>query len=158
MYSTLWVYRTSVRNVTGFTPFQLVYGLEAILPIQCEISSLKLSIDLLPDTSKEEACLLNLIHLEETRREAQLANEAHKRHIKVQYNKNVQPRIFSEGNLVLLYDQESDVIGTGKFEPLWHGPYIVKIVLAKGAYDLVDCNGIPLAQPRNGLYLKFYYA
>ena len=88
LYSTLWAYRTSVRNATGFTPFQLVYGLEAILPIQCEISSLKLTIDLLPDTSEEEARLLNLIHLDETRREAQLAKETHMRRIKVQYDKN----------------------------------------------------------------------
>ena len=86
-----------MRNATGFTPFQLVCGLEAILPIQCEISSLKLAIDLLPDTSEEEeeAHLLNLIHLDETRREAQLANEMHKRCIKVQYEKNGQPRIYS---------------------------------------------------------------
>ena len=46
-------------------------------------------------------------------------------------------------NLVLIYDQEADVIGTGKFEPLWHDPYIVKRVLAKGAYELVDYDGIP---------------
>ena len=145
LYSTLWAYRTSVRNATGLTPFQLVYGLEAILPIQCEISSLKLAIDLLPDTSEEEAHLLNLIHHDETRHEAQLANEAHKRRIKEQYNKNFQPCIYSEGDLVIIHDQEADVIGTGKFEPLWHGPYIFKIVLAKGAYELVDYNGIPLA-------------
>ena len=79
LYSALWAYRTSVRNATGFTPFQLVYGLEEILPIQCEISSLKLAIDLLPDTSEEEACFLELIHLDETRRDAALANEAHKK-------------------------------------------------------------------------------
>ena len=91
-------------------------------------------------------------------RQAQLANEVHKRRIKVQYDKNFQPRIFSEGDLVLLYDQEADVIGTGKFEPLWHSPYIFKRFLAKVAYELVDYDGIPLAQPRNGLYLKRYYA
>ena len=33
LYSSLWAYRTSVRNTTGFTPFQLVYGLESIFPI-----------------------------------------------------------------------------------------------------------------------------
>ena len=112
LYSVLWAYLTLVRNVTGFTPFQLVYGLEAILPIQCEISSLKLTVDLLPNTSEEEAHLLNLIHLDETRVEAQLANEAHKRRIKAQYDKNVQCRIYSEGDLFLLYDQEADLIGT----------------------------------------------
>ena len=138
----MWAYRTSVRNATRFIPFELVYFLEAILPIQCEISSF--TIDLLPDTSKEEVHLLNLIHIDEMRREAQLANEAHKRCIKVQYDKNAQPRIFLEGDVVLLYDQEADVIGTGKFEPLWHGPYIVKRVLAKGAYELVDYDGILL--------------
>ena len=74
----------------------------------------------------------------------------------MQYDKNVQPRIFSEGDLVLLYDQEADVIGTGIFEPLWHGPYIFKRVIAKGAYELVDYDGIPLEQPQNGLYLKRY--
>ena len=50
--------------------------------------------------------------------------------------------------MVLLYDQEADKLGSGKFEPLWHGLYIVKRVLAKGAYELVDYDGIPLAQPR----------
>ena len=147
LYSALWAYQNSMRKATVFTPFQLVYGMDAILPMQCEIPSLKLAIDLLPDTSEEEAHLLNLIHLYEMCREAQLANEAHKRCIKVQYDKNVQPRIFSEGDLVLLYDQEANVISTGKFEPLWHGPYIVKRVLAKGAYELVDYDGILLAQP-----------
>ena len=83
LYSDLWAYRISLINATRFTPFQLVYSQEDILPIQCEISLLKLAIDLLPDTSEEEARLLNLIHLDETRHEAQLANEAHKRRIKV---------------------------------------------------------------------------
>ena len=111
LYSALWAYRTSVRNATGFTPFQLVYRMESILPVQCEISSLKLTVDLLPNTSEEEVCLLNLIHLDEMIFEAQLANEVQKRHIKVQYDKNVQPHIYSEGDLVLPYDQEANVIG-----------------------------------------------
>jgi hypothetical protein len=36
--------------------------------------------------------------------------------------------------------------------------YIVRRVLEKGAYDLVDYDSIPLSEPRNGLYLKKYYA
>ena len=82
LYSALWAYRTSVRNAIGFTPFQLVYGLEAILQIQCEIPSLKFAISLLPDTSEEKAHLLNLIHLHEMRREDQFSNEVHKKRIK----------------------------------------------------------------------------
>jgi len=158
LYSALWAYRTSVKNATGFTPFQLVYVLEAILRVQCEISSLKLAIDLLPVTLEEEAHFLELIQLDETHRDAALANEAHKKRFKAQFDKNVKLRVFSEGDLVLLYDQEFDKLGAGKFKSLWMGPYIVKRVLAKGAYELMDYDGIPLAQPRDGLYLKCYYA
>jgi hypothetical protein len=63
-----------------------------------------------------------------------------------------------EGDLVLVYDQAHDKLGTRKLEPMWHGPYIVKRVLHKGAYELVDHDGISLGEPRNGLYLKKYYA
>ena len=34
LFSALWAYRTSVKISTGFNPFQLVYGLEAVLPIE----------------------------------------------------------------------------------------------------------------------------
>ena len=60
--------------------------------------------------------------------------------------------------MVLLYDQEAIVVGRGKFEPLWHARYIFKRFLAMAAYESVDYDGIPLAQPRIGLYLKRYYA
>ena len=78
--------------------------------------------------------------------------------MKVQYDRIVQPRSFIEGDLVLTYDQKHDKPREGKFESMWHGPYIVSRVLEKGAYELVDYNGIPLGEPRNGLYLKRYYA
>ena len=60
--------------------------------------------------------------------------------------------------MVFLYDQEADKLGTRKFEPLWTGPYIVKHVLEKCTYELVDYDGIPLLHPRNELYLKCYYS
>jgi hypothetical protein len=53
-FSALWAYRTSTKTATDFTPFQLVYLLEVVLPIECEIPSLKLAVELLLDTSPEE--------------------------------------------------------------------------------------------------------
>ena len=35
---------------------------------------------------------------------------------------------------------------------------MVKRVLEKGTYELVEYEGMALAEPRNGLYLKKYYA
>ena len=49
-------------------------------------------------------------------------------------------------------------MGAGKFNPMWHGPYIVKCVIEKGAYELVYYEGIAFPEPRNGIYLKNYYA
>jgi hypothetical protein len=158
LFSPLWAYRTSIKYATGFTPFRLVYGLEAILPIECEIPSLKLVVELLPNTSAEEECLLYLMRLDETRHDATLVIEAQKKHVKAQYDKHVKPRIFSEGDLILLYEQDRDMLGDGKFEAMWRGPYIIRRVLGKGAYELVDYDGIPLSEARNGLYLKKYYA
>ena len=65
---------------------------------------------------------------------------------------------FSEGDLVLVYDQDKDALGVGKFESLWYGPYIILKVLQKGAYELVDYEGNKLVRARNGLYLKQYFA
>jgi hypothetical protein len=61
LFSPLWAYRTSVKAAMGITPFRLVYGVEAILPIECEIPSMKLAIKLLPNTSAEEERLLYLM-------------------------------------------------------------------------------------------------
>ena len=82
LFSSLWAYRTLVKTATGFTPFQLVYGLEAILPIQCQIPSLQLAIELLPDTSAEEEIFLYLSNLDNTHRDVALANKEHKKHVK----------------------------------------------------------------------------
>ena len=58
--------------------------------------------------------------------------------VKVQYDKSFCPMRFSEGYLVLLWDQAKEPLGVGKFNPMWHGPYIVKHVLDKGTYEFVD--------------------
>ena len=82
LFSALWAYQTSTKTTTVFTLFQLVYGLEVVLPIECEISSLKLTIDLLPNTTEEEQRLLYLSHLDEIHRDVTLANESHQKCIK----------------------------------------------------------------------------
>jgi hypothetical protein len=60
-----------------FSPFQLVYGLEEVLPIECHIPYLKLVVELFPDTSSLEEHLLYIEHLDEKHRDAASANEAH---------------------------------------------------------------------------------
>ena len=79
LFSVLWAYLTSVKTSIGFTPFQLVYGIEAVLPIECEIPSLKLKVQLMPHKSAEEERFLYLSKLEETRFDVTLVNESHQK-------------------------------------------------------------------------------
>ncbi|KAL6327438.1 hypothetical protein AAG906_019751 [Vitis piasezkii] len=39
----LWAYRTSFRTSTGATPYSLVYGMEAVLPVETEMGSLRVA-------------------------------------------------------------------------------------------------------------------
>ena len=65
LYPALWAYRTNVKTATGFPPFQLVHGVEAVTPIECEIPSLKIAIHVLLDTTELKECLVHLEHLDE---------------------------------------------------------------------------------------------
>ena len=67
LFSALWAYRTSVKTTTGFTPSQLVYRLEVFLPIECEIPSFNIAVELLPNTSTEDERFIYILNLDETR-------------------------------------------------------------------------------------------
>jgi len=118
-FSSLWAYQISMKSTMGFTPFQLVYGLQSILLIECEIPSLKLVVELLPNTSVEEKRLLYRMQLDEAHRDATLFIETRKKRIKAQNEKHVKPRFFSKDDLVLLYEQDRDFLGAEKFEAMW---------------------------------------
>ena len=131
---------------------------ERFLAIECEIQSLKLDVEFFPNTSTEEECFIYLTSLDEMQWYVTLSIESHNKCIKFQYDKSFQPCVFNEGDLVLTYDQKHDKLGKGKFESMWYGTYVVSKVLEKGAYELVDYNGIPFEKPRNGISPKMYYA
>jgi len=75
LYPVLWAYCTKIKTVTRFSLFQLVHGIDVLLPIECEIPSLKLVVQLLPETSILEECLVHLKHLNENQRDVAMVNE-----------------------------------------------------------------------------------
>ena len=99
LYPILWAYRTVVNTATDFSPYQLIHGVESVLPVECEIPSLKLAIEILPDTFTLEEHLVHLEQLDEKHQDALVALEVDKHCVKVQYDKSIHPRRFSEGDL-----------------------------------------------------------
>ena len=77
-------------------------------------------------------------------------NEAHKKWVKVQYDKAFKPRVFSEGDLVLVYSQEKDALGVGKFKSMWYDPFIVKKVLKKDLMPWLTLMGMSWRSPKMG--------
>ena len=41
----IWAYHTSFRTSIGATPYSLVYGMEAVFPIEIEIGSLRVALE-----------------------------------------------------------------------------------------------------------------
>ncbi|RDY06354.1 Pol polyprotein, partial [Mucuna pruriens] len=76
-------YRTSVRTSTGATSYSLVYGTEAVLPIEVEIPSLRV---------QQRLDQLNLI--EEKWFTALCHGKLYQRRVKRAFDKKVKPRIF----------------------------------------------------------------
>ncbi|XP_071902387.1 uncharacterized protein [Coffea arabica] len=59
---TLWAYRTTYRTPTQATPYALVYGVEAVLPLEQQIPSLRIAIQ--EGLTEEENVRLRLEELE----------------------------------------------------------------------------------------------
>jgi hypothetical protein len=71
-----------------------VYGIEVVLSIECEIPSLKLVVEHLPNTIAEEECLLYLMKLDDIHNDIALVIETQKKCVKSQYDKHIKPRVF----------------------------------------------------------------
>ena len=58
----LWAYRTTWRNTTGFTPYELVYGKHVVLPIEFEIKTLRIALQVGLDLSEAQQHRLEQIN------------------------------------------------------------------------------------------------
>ena len=142
------------------TPYSLVYGVEAVLPLERQIPSLRIAIQ--EGLTNEENARLRLEELEaldEKRLEAQQRLECYQARLSRAFNKRVRPRSFQVGDLVLAMRRPINISHkTGnKFTSKWDGPYVVQEVYTNGAYKIVDGDGLRVG-PINAKFLKRYYA
>ncbi|KAM2283028.1 hypothetical protein ACFXTI_032192 [Malus domestica] len=145
---------------TQAIPYSLVYGVEAILPLESQIPSLRMAIQ--KGLTEEENAKLRLQELEaldERRLKAQQHLECYQARLSKAFKKKVCPRSFQVGDLVLVLRRP--IITThktgSKFTSKWDGPYIVQEVYTNGAYKIMEEYGLRIG-PINGKFLKRYYA
>ena len=132
--SVIWGLRTTPNRSTMYTPFFMVYGAEAMLPSDLMHDSPRVS--LYTEAEVEEARENDVDLLEEAKQLALSRSAIYQQNLRRYHSRNVRPRIFQEGNLVLRLVQNT--AGMHKLSPPWEGPFIISKALSNNAYYLID--------------------
>jgi transposase InsO family protein len=116
---SLWDDRVTCKKSIGTSPFKLVYGTEAIFPVQLALPVAKF----LQETDSEPSDLTrrihNLVELQQDREQLLEKTELHQERIKQTFDKKVKSDVFKTGDLVLKWDAARQEKGKhGKFEAL----------------------------------------
>ncbi|KAL0339161.1 UNVERIFIED_CONTAM: hypothetical protein Sangu_1438200 [Sesamum angustifolium] len=95
----LWAYRITVRTPTQATPYALVYGVEAILPLEQQIPSLRIAIqEGLTEEENAQMRLKELEALDQKRLEAQQRLQCYQVQLSRAFNKKHTSPFFVPSN------------------------------------------------------------
>ena len=95
----VWVYHTTPQSSPMETPFNLVYGSDAMIPVEIHKSSPRF-LSFVTEESNEER-RVNLELLDEAKEEGRIKAEAVKRRVEHQYSSKVKSRQFQVADLVM---------------------------------------------------------
>ncbi|POW02507.1 hypothetical protein PSTT_11742 [Puccinia striiformis] len=139
--------RISTKRTTGHTPYELIFGQPAVLPIDLEMETY-LGTDW--DTVKTTADLL-LARVGQLERREEVLQAAYKKmketrskSVEFWNNKGSDRGPIAEGELVLVYNKSLESQWGKLFENRWNGPYRVVTKEKSGAYALEELDGTPL--------------
>ena len=148
-----------MKTSISFTPFFLVYGKEALLPIEVELPSVKMLEKFLGNTN--DAFKKRLLYLQRVKLDRMSTLEHYEKmrgQTLEKMNKKVKDKGIKEGNLVLRYNSKLDNTFQKKFQVKWEGPFKVVSCFTNGTYQLANLDGTLHASRVNGLRLKPYHA
>nr|KYP68455.1 Retrovirus-related Pol polyprotein from transposon opus [Cajanus cajan] len=135
--SVLWSYHTTVHSSTQDTPFNLVYGTDAMIPI--EIAEPSVCTTAFSEEESDQGRRVDLDLIAETRERTRINQVAAQRRAAFKYNTKVVPRDFVVGDLVLKRAQLTQI--RNKLSPKLVSPYKIDDVVGKGAYRLRTLDG-----------------
>ncbi|KAL1290011.1 hypothetical protein AAHE18_20G097900 [Arachis hypogaea] len=156
----LWAYRNSPRGSTGTLPSKLVYGHDAVLPLEINLNTLRVSKqnDLLVD-DYWNAMFDELNELDSERILALDNIIRQKESVARSYNRRIREKCFSIGESVLkvILPMENKSRFLGKWSYTWEGPFQVIGLYSGNAYRIKDIESGNVIDSINGKYLKQYY-
>ena len=146
-------YKTSIRT----TLFRLAFGLEAVMPVEFQVPSLRIQLrERLNEKESEEMRLTALCELEEQRLASILHLELEQRRRKafVDRHRKGNEKMFEIGKPVLVFQTRMGK-RPGKLRFRWTGPYWLTREY-NGSYQLGTLAGEVLGKWVNGFRLKPY--
>jgi hypothetical protein len=149
----IWGLRTQVSSATGFSPFFLVYGSEAMLPTDATFGAPR--IQFYEEGEAEQTCRVDLDSLEEQRLVAVMRQARHNQQLCGYYDCNVRETSFNVGDLVLRCIQKTAIMH--KLSAPWEGPFIVTEVISPSTYHLQWGDGQGVPNPWNVEHLRRFY-
>ena len=145
----LFAYRTSKHSTTKVTPFYLVYGREAKLPIDDSKIEEERSV-VQHIFTQLDVLLIARNHVQRTIKSAQdKQKDLHDRRIRF-------TPVYQIGDQVLYYRAALDNQRSGKLELKWKGPYYIHSITGNGAYKIRTIDGSVLKASINNTFLKAY--
>ena len=151
--SKLWGLRTTPNLTTGYTPFFMAYGADAVLP--CDIIHDSPRVRMYEEKEAELDRQDSLDALEEERDVAKARSIFYQQQARRYQSREVWAKNYNIGELVLhLPDRKKD-----KLKPKREGPFIIEQVLTGRAYRLRDASDNRLEpNPWNATRLRRFYA
>ena len=141
------------------TPYSLIYGMEAVLPIEVEIPSLRVLRKVkLEEAEWVQARYEQLNLIKEKRMKVICHGQLYQKRMMRAHDKKIRPRQFQEGELVLKRIPQNGQDPHGKWSPNWEGPYVVKNAFSRGALIFAKMDGKEFSSPINADIIKKYYA
>lgn len=123
--ATTWAYNTTWKTIFCIIPYELVNGKKALLSIEFEHNTLRITTQLDLDVTKaQQERLAQLNGLDEFRMQALLHTEVVQVQRKVWHDKNIKDNVFEEGDCALLYDSKFNDF-KGKLMTRRLGPYLI---------------------------------
>jgi len=147
-------YHTTPQSTTKETPFSLVYGSNAMIPVEIQESSPHFQNFVAEESNEERKVNLDL--LDEVREETRIRTEVLKRRVEYKHNSKLKPRQFQVADLVMRKAHPYQL--ENKLSPMWTGPFRVTEALGNGAYRLETLEGGTIPRTWNATNLKFYFS
>ncbi|XP_072072044.1 uncharacterized protein [Arachis hypogaea] len=147
--------KRKLNNAKGETPFKLVYGSEALIPVEVGTPTIRSELYDEQNNTLIRSAELDLV--EEDKDIAAIKQRAMKQLAARRHNSKVIPRAFSEDDLVLRRTEDARRPPShGKLAANWEGPFRIAKVLGMGAYQLQTLQGSPVSGNWNVSSLKMY--